>query len=1029
MYLNILRQIRKLSDQHYGNGKYEHEKFLSGCLDIHLREFGLLGNKFILLTLTIFPKGKLVTIDSIKNEKWSININLEVEGIQDIKKLIEKYFDEIGEKKVISMTELLLSNKKAKDFYLTYNNTCNDYDDTIIDKNFIFQFKLDKLEYFDGDNYESFINKQSNKIKIEEFINEFQEMETSKSLEEKINLYGKYIYNYLQISHLYSNKNNCKPFLLHFIKPSIVEFEYNVLLSIATSELLKSEELAFINLILHRIVSQTATEKVEEVKLQATRAAISQVLARNMSHNIGSHVLSRLDKEKIKKIYDPCSTSPDFWMRYYKPLDIKNNKSQTGLDLLAHFNSYQKARMDFLADVTFGEPTLETTKNFYQEVIGGIDKNYILMDNISGTNYNYQIVVRNLIENKESFGKACPENCQYVINETMGNDVPVSIPNDVLGCHAFYLIIENLIRNCAKHGGTTGEQKIHIDITNSELDNYYEVLVYDSSKKAYDGKDKSLLSNQNNKINEDVLDKNSKLRQGGWGLIEMETGAAYLRKVPIEKANDDEFAIDPDDENSCYPKGKTKKDGTPNLLKAVKVGDEYFGYRLFLMKPKELLVVFSKEQFENNGIKEQIYTLRKVGITIKVIDADNENKFADRIVYAYPIMLFVGSKADYDKHILPYANKLPSRKLVCLNSVDTTFENSRFAHSLSETDTASLLKEQPVELLNTLWSLWLDKVLGYLGINIHIHSIDSDINSTKNNICTVLKEPLKNKFNYNNGKKSIVFSDHALNEAQKIVKNCKEQAFYAEPYNSKDYFLLKKVLKNDIKGFEQEIKNENLPLWIKLLESAATTVFVVDERIQELAEAAIYTDEETKESMQYIDLLYATNVMIPRYPNGDNVKSKSKRNHGDDKRINLNQSDFSSEYNEIICYLQLVVKKKMDGVIENKRIKADFLLIHLGILEKLIKVSNTQNNEKSYDKDKPEGIEQFIKEQILQITDGSSETLNDVQTKIIVISGRGKPSNMPKEYLYLNYSIVAQYCIENRLKLLLNDIVHSSKPL
>ena len=42
-----------------------------------------------------------------------------------------------------------------------------------------------------------------------------------------------------------------------------------------------------------------------ELKQMAnTRAAISQVMARNMSHNIGSHVLSKLLKdEQISKIY------------------------------------------------------------------------------------------------------------------------------------------------------------------------------------------------------------------------------------------------------------------------------------------------------------------------------------------------------------------------------------------------------------------------------------------------------------------------------------------------------------------------------------------------------------------------------------------------------------------------------------------------------------------------------------------------------------------------------------------------------
>ncbi|MBK9352805.1 MAG: hypothetical protein IPN09_02165 [Bacteroidetes bacterium] len=200
---------------------------------------------------------------------------------------------------------------------------------------------------------------------------------------------------------------------------------------------------------------------IKEIEKQATRSAISQVMARNMSHNIGSHVLSRLvTPEILEKLFNACSESKELFKLYHPLFDEKI----AGSALFANLNTYQKTRMDFLADVTFGEPAMENSRLLRAEILKELDDNRLLLENISGTdNFHYEFIVRNCTNCKK---ECCNEhnieaciNCETcIINEESKNDIQVSMPNDILGYHALFLILENIIRNCAKHSGVAADK-------------------------------------------------------------------------------------------------------------------------------------------------------------------------------------------------------------------------------------------------------------------------------------------------------------------------------------------------------------------------------------------------------------------------------------------------------------------------------------------------------------------------------------------------------------------------------------------
>jgi hypothetical protein len=92
-------------------------------------------------------------------------------------------------------------------------------------------------------------------------------------------------------------------------------------------------------------------------------------------------------------------------------------------------------------------------------------------------------------------------------------------------------------------------------------------------------------------------------------------------------------------------------------------------------------------------------------------------------------------------------------------------------------------------------------------------------------------------------------------------------------------------------------------------------------------------------------------------------------------------------------------------------------VIHLGIIEKLI-ASYNRSIKTTYNKDEPTDIQNFIKEKMKL----------DFNTTVIV-SGRSKPSNLPKDIRYLNYSVISGCLINKQCKYSFAEAIYSSRSL
>lgn len=203
-------------------------------------------------------------------------------------------------------------------------------------------------------------------------------------------------------------------------------------------------------------------------RLASAKSAIGSIMSRNGSHNIGSHVLAALSHN--------VGTMPDDRVLY----------------------QYIQHRMDYIATATTEFPLWMQPTMFVATVMKEFLRQTHLLDYISGSEglhaYKFQgplaggdqentirIHIRRINEeitnweNKGFWPIGNTDITEFVIYPKDNNhniqkesvqqpdfskDVTVAIPGGVVGQHAFYTILENILRNAAKHEWSKSVKKV-----------------------------------------------------------------------------------------------------------------------------------------------------------------------------------------------------------------------------------------------------------------------------------------------------------------------------------------------------------------------------------------------------------------------------------------------------------------------------------------------------------------------------------------------------------------------------------------
>lgn len=185
-------------------------------------------------------------------------------------------------------------------------------------------------------------------------------------------------------------------------------------------------------------ILQGLIQKVR-ARRSALRTAAVAIMSRNMSHNIGSHVLARLtlkeanfttseDKEKhINKLIKNIKLDNTSEFKEFYESNDKYKEDITNL------TRYLQERMDFLAEISTTQPYVSLPTSL-PEVIEEFNNQEFIISYITG-----------IIKNTRK-----PLQARVEIDD-MENEVWFASPGGRLGYHALYIILENVIRNSAKH--------------------------------------------------------------------------------------------------------------------------------------------------------------------------------------------------------------------------------------------------------------------------------------------------------------------------------------------------------------------------------------------------------------------------------------------------------------------------------------------------------------------------------------------------------------------------------------------------
>lgn len=255
------------------------------------------------------------------------------------------------------------------------------------------------------------------------------------------------------------------------------------------------------------IMQQLSLMRVLLPKVRARRAAlrsaVSAIMGRNMSHNIGSHVIARYASK------------------------ARNDRHETGRDDADHrgdFLTYLQRRMDFLAEVATSDKAFWSQSLALREQVNRLNyavqkKRFETLANedrcpiddncehflspkaktdqgdIPPNNDEVETprpILLSFITGKESLlasveygkpGESCypgdakpPEDCclGYKTVPPPGDHVFFACPGGEVGAHALYVILENVIRNSARHGGESRDTvRVFVSVVDDTDNNDY----------------------------------------------------------------------------------------------------------------------------------------------------------------------------------------------------------------------------------------------------------------------------------------------------------------------------------------------------------------------------------------------------------------------------------------------------------------------------------------------------------------------------------------------------------------------------
>lgn len=588
----------------------------------------------------------------------------------------------------------------------------------------------------------------------------------------------------------------------------------------------------------------------------ARNSAGSQVMARNFAHHIGSSVKGRL-------VDGPS------WEAYFNQINFGHVQGKNkGLDapkfdLIARWNNYERGRMDLLADIStegpqFSSPTkfVDIVTFFYQREPGNtFQRLQILLDFMSG------------ISDKKA---------DSIFIDFIGSpNLVVAVPHDTLGFQAFYVILENIIRNTFKHtnpgllkGGHFDKVRVILDEDSRyESDRFIKIdilIKYENEDSIVGYQEIPEMEGQPldkylNQINDmAMIDPESyQVRTQNWGLLEMKIAAAYLRRMGRSEIDN---IYDMDDVPPLLTFDVVERDDDSTEF--------FLSYSLYFEKPKLLLINSKMQGLMRNDQKVE---LSNFGI-----------HFADKGMQKVEL-----EEADYEFYAInknsdsiPFS---PVQRRIGLETIQRVILRDPVRHQ---------------HILSQAWISWIqqnaNRNFRYLDVLIHFDE----------------GEEQTFRFEGSQHKKvhpQIIFDNHGKQYSRYFgAQEDSNTPYFYGYYDSKSKILSERIekLKNS-DSYDQQIQLG------MLIEAANLGVIIFDERIQ------VLVDKESRfyggKSITQRELLSLARIYVPEIHNGGLA-------------LNLNIRDNLTE-NIFLEWLEEAL---------DKYTKLHYFLVHIGLIEVVV---------------------------------------------------------------------------------------------
>lgn len=624
-------------------------------------------------------------------------------------------------------------------------------------------------------------------------------------------------------------------------------------------------------------LSDFSAEKMEEVfgkknellLKQATESSVSKLFVRNMTHNIVSHVLVHLQKKEnlseqglsalIQK--KNAYTNKVFllpWEKEHRKIGSEDRENQ-----MATIFNYISNRCYYLNEASYGIANAMGVKRIYNDIFRELDTNRILLNTISGID-DFKYTLRFVDENDRDLEAS--------------NDISVMLPGDTLGQQAFYNIIENIIRNEAKHGVKNDEMvNFIVRISNAKnknienINKYLKIEIY--SDTSIDIEElKELLDKIKGKIDTLAFDKNYNLRSHSLGLLEMKVSAAFLRQIDLAYIDKIEWA---------------------NILIPIKVKEKHLGYEFYVRKPEKYVFVFKEDNFLE---EKNIESLENYGISFLKVE-EFKKSIEKGQVYSHEFIFLQEGAQDklgelgecfYKTHNDKQTNRKERVEALSLLPERLMLIEKDFAKKLIDSKDIEAFEKK-------VWERWEGK---------EDEEIDRNTTKVNQNICqdTIRETDIENGFDYEECRQ-VVFFNHLTDYDtwKRLTKGVNTSLVTIEPLSSAAQRKLPEF-KNNLNEYIRVARKS--PICQKLVEAYFNKVIVIDERIQRAAES-IYPAKDGQGVKEAVIFNYI-NVLIPKK-----------------EEIDLAKEHFSNDdKNAIIAYIDNIKK-------------AEFLVIHYGILERI----------------------------------------------------------------------------------------------